>query len=62
MELTIKFVYPCNVMDLTKNMDPLEDAADVAYFKNHLFNKQVTRTTCRKEEKKFKINEHHKTA
>ena len=62
MELTIKSVFPCNVMDLTEDMDPLEDTGDVAYFKNHLSNKQVMRITCRKEGKKFKINEPDKTA
>ena len=33
MELTTKSVYLCNVMDLTEDMDPLEDRGDVAYFK-----------------------------
>ena len=62
MELTSKSVYPCNVMDLTEDMDPLEDTGDVAYFKNYLFDKQVMRSTHRKEGKKFKINEPDKTA
>ena len=62
MELTTKSVYPCNVMDLNEDMDPLEDRSDVAQFKNHLFDKQVMRTTCRKEGKKFKINEPDKKA
>ena len=43
-------------------MDPLEDTGDVAYFKNHIFDKQVMRSTPRKEGKKFKINEPDKTA
>ena len=62
MELTTKFVYSYNVMYLTEDMDPLEGRGNVAYFKNHLFDKQVMRTTCRKEGKKFKINEPDKTA
>ena len=62
MELTTKAVYPSNVMDLTEDMDPLEDTGDVAYIKNHLFDKQVTKTVCRKEGKKFKIKESDKTA
>ena len=62
MELTARLVYPCNVMDLTEDMDPLEDTGDVAYFKNHLLDKQVMRSTQRKEGKKFKINEPDKTA
>ena len=49
-------------MDLTEDMDPLEDMGDVEYFKNHLFDKQVTRSTGKKEGKKFKINEPDKTA
>ena len=49
-------------MDLTEDMDPLEDRDNVVYFKNHLFDKQVMKTTHRKEGKKFKINEHDKTA
>ena len=49
MELTSKSVYPCNVMDLTEDMDPLEDTGDVACFKDHLFDKQETRSTHRKE-------------
>ena len=49
-------------MDLTEDMDPLEDRGNVAYFKNHLFDKQVMRTTHRKEGMKFKINEPDKTA
>ena len=62
MELTSKSLYPCNIMDLTEDMDLLEDTGDVEYFKNHLFDKQVTRSTRRKEGKKFKINEPDKTA
>ena len=62
MELTTKSIYLCNVMDLTKDIDPLEDIGIVAYFKNYLFHKQVMRTTCRKEGKKFKINESDKRA
>ena len=49
-------------MDLTEDMYPLEDTGDVAYFKNHLFDKQVMRSTIRKEGKKLKINEPNKTA
>ena len=36
-------------MDLTEDMEPLEDTGDVVYFKNHLFDKQVMRSTSRKE-------------
>ena len=57
MGLATKSVYPCNVMDLTEDMDSLEDAGNVAYVKYHLFDKLITRTTYRKEGKKFKINE-----
>ena len=62
MELTSKSVYLCNVMDLTEDIDPLEDTDGVAYITNHLFDKQVIRSTQRKEGKKFKINEPDKTA
>ena len=62
MELTTKSVYPCNVRDLSEDMDPLEDRGNVTYFKKHLFDKQVMMTTCRKEGKKLKINESDKTA
>ena len=49
-------------MDLTEDMDPLEDTGNVAYFKNHLFDKQVMRSSHREEGKKCKINESDKTA
>ena len=51
MELTSKSVYPCNFMDLTEDVDPFEDTGDVAYFKNHLFDKQVMRSTHKKKER-----------
>ena len=50
-------------MDLTEHMGPLEDTGDAVYFKNHLFDKQIIKTTCRRKEgKKFKTNEPDKTA
>ena len=51
MELTSKSVYPSNVMDLTEDLDLLEDTGDVSYFKNHLFDKQVMSQPAEKKER-----------
>ena len=43
-------------MDVTEDMEGDAETSVTSYFKNHLFDKQVSRSSQQKESKKFKIN------